>query len=55
MYKVHCTVIFAIAQLSCYFSYIVTMSWVEYSVEYYYRFSQPRDHLQWRLVLGYYD
>ena len=22
---------------------------------YYYRFSQPRDHLQWRLVLGYYD
>jgi len=21
----------------------------------YYRFSQPRDHLQWRLVLGYYD
>jgi len=22
---------------------------------FYYRFSQPRDHLQWRLVLGYYD
>jgi len=22
---------------------------------YYYRFSQPRDHLQWRLVHGYYD
>jgi len=23
-------------------------------LEYYYRFSQPRDHLQWWLVLGYY-
>jgi len=28
---------------------------VKLFVEYYYRFSQPRDHLQWRLVLGYYD
>ena len=26
---------------------------LEFVRDYYYRFSQPRDHLQWRLVLGY--
>ena len=33
------------------------LKWIltKYSSNYYYRFSQPRDHLQWRLVLGYYD